>query len=175
MRAADFKVNIIGLSQKSHPFDYAFGDDFFKIYGTSLLESGQFEAHVTLDKRETMIEGDFHILGAAHLVCDRSLEPFDYPMDIHRKILFKYGQEEKELSEEIVLITREQASLDLGQYLYELITVNLPMKRLHPRFRDEEENDNEAIHLVYSSPVEEAKSQEDEPIDPRWEKLKKLK
>lgn len=174
MRAADFKVNIIGLSQKSHRFDYSFGDDFFGFYGTALLESGQFNAQVTLDKRETLIEADFAIQGAAHLVCDRSLEPFDFPMDFHRKILFKYGEEEKELSEEIVLITREQASLDLGQYLYELITVNLPMKRLHPRYGDEQ-NDNEDIHLVYSSPVEESDNKEEDVIDPRWEKLKKLK
>jgi hypothetical protein len=41
-----------------------------------------------------------------------------------------YGEEEKELSDDIVLITRDQASLDIGQYLYELIGVALPMKRL---------------------------------------------
>ena len=174
MRAADFKVNIIGLSQKSHRFDYSFGDDFFKIYGSSLLESGQIEAEVTLDKRETLIEANFIIRGTAHLVCDRSLEPFDNPLDINKRILFKYGEEQMELSEEIVVITRGQASLDIGQYLYELIAVNMPMKRLHPKFEKEEENTQENIHLVYSSPVDETKNEEDT-IDPRWEKLKKLK
>ncbi len=173
MRAADFKVNIIGLSLKSHRFDYSFGDDFFKIYGTSLLEGGQFDAEITLDKGETLIEANFHIRGLAHLVCDRSLEPFDLPMNIDRRILFKYGEEEKELSEEIVLITREQSKLDLGQFLYELITVDLPMKRLHPRFQENENIEND-IQLVYSSPVDESKKEEDT-IDPRWEKLKKLK
>lgn len=174
MRAADFSVNIIGLSQKSHSFDFAFGDDFFKVYGDSLLESGQFDAQVTLDKRETLIEADFHIRGKAHLVCDRSLEPFDFPMDIHRKILFKYGEEAAELSDAIVLIPRDQASLDLGQYVYELIVVNLPMKRLHPRFNDEVEKD-EAVRLVYSSRENDADEKNEETTDPRWEKLKKLK
>ena len=174
MRAADFKVNLQGLSQKAHRFEYAFGDEFFGLYGNSLLDGGQFEAEVTLDKRETLIEGGFSIRGHARLVCDRSLEPFDFPMDIRKKILFKYGEEEKELSEEIVLITREQAFLDLGQSLYELITVNLPMKRLHPRF-NEEGTDHEDIRLVYSSPPDDTDNKEDEPIDPRWEKLKKLK
>ena len=174
MRAADFKVNIIGLSQKAHRFEYALGDDFFALYGKALLESGQFDAEVTLDKHETLIEADFNIRGNARLVCDRSLEPFDFPMDIHRKILFKYGEEEKELSEEIVLITREQASLDVGQYLYELIAVHLPMKRLHPKYRDEAGTDDD-IRLVYSSPADASEENEDGPIDPRWEKLKKLK
>jgi len=173
MRAADFSVNIIGLSQRSHSFAYAFGDDFFKVYGNSLLESGQFEAQVTLDKHETLIEADFHIQGKAHLVCDRSLEPFDFPVDIRRKILFKYGNEAMELSEEIVLIMREQPTLDLGQYLYELIAVNLPMKRLHPRFGSEEK-ESEAVRLVYSS-QENADDKNEETTDPRWEKLKKLK
>lgn len=173
MRVGDFKVNIIGLSQKTHHFEYAIGDDFFKLYGTSLLESGQFEAKVSLDKRETLIEAIFHIQGEAHLVCDRSLEPFSHAMNIDRKILFKYGQEAGELSDEIVLITREQVALDIGQYVYELISVALPMKRLHPKF-SKEEIANEDIQLVYSSPVNETESDEED-IDPRWEKLKKLK
>lgn len=174
MRAADFKVNLIGLSHKAHRFEYAFGDDFFTLYGNALLAGGKFEAEITLDKRETLIEADFSIRGNARLTCDRSLDPFDFPMDIHRKILFKYGEEQKELSEEIVLITREQAALDVGQYLYELITVNVPMKRLHPRFRDEEGTEDD-IRLVYSSPADTSEKKEDEPTDPRWEKLKKLK
>lgn len=173
MKAADFKVNIIGLSQKAHRFEFALEDGFFALYGKDLLESGHFDAEVTLDKRETLIEADFAIRGNARLVCDRSLEPFELPMDIRRKILFKYGEEEKELSEEIVLITREQASLDVGQYLYELIAVSLPMKRLHPKFRDED-NTADDIQLVYSSPAD-ASDEKEEPIDPRWEKLKKLK
>lgn len=173
MKGEDFKVNIIGLSQKAHRFDYEFGAEFFEKYGRTLLEDGQFTAQVLLNKGETMIEANFRIQGKAKLVCDRSLEPFDYPMDIDRRILFKYGQEEKELSDEIVLITREHVSLDIGQYMYELIVVNIPMKRLHPKFQNDDLEESE-IQLVYSSPIEETEKEEDA-IDPRWEKLKKLK
>ena len=173
MRAKDFRVNIVGLSQKAHRFDYEIDDGFFKLYGTALLESGHFKVEITLDKRETMIEGLFHIQGVALLICDRSLEAFDYPMEIDRTIRFKYGEEEKELSEEIVMITHEQNRLDIGQYLYELIGVSLPMKRLHPKFQNDELEESE-IQLVYSSPIDKNEKEEDA-IDPRWEKLKKLK
>ena len=172
MRPKDFAINIIGLSQKPHHFDYEFGDDFFEYYGKSILESGHFRANITLTKGETMIEGRFQVKGAARLVCDRTLEPFDHPMDIDQVILFKYGQEDKELSDEIVLISRDRATLDIGQYLYELIGVSVPMKRLHPKFRQEEQEESE-IQLVYSSPATEQENKEE--IDPRWEKLKKLK
>lgn len=173
MRAQDYKVNIIGLSQKAHQFDFELNDEFFGYYGQALLESGHFNATVVLDKRETMIEASFHIIGTARLICDRSLEPFDYPMDVNRMMMFKYGQEEKELSDEIVMITHDQVSLDLGQYMYELIGVELPMKRLHPKFGEDSLEESE-IQLVYSSPKEENENEEDA-IDPRWEKLKKLK
>jgi uncharacterized protein len=173
MRGLEFKVNIIGLSQKAHRFEYEFGDEFFELYGRSLVESGHFKAEITLDKRETMIEAHFHISGAARLVCDRSLEPFDFPLEISKTILFKYGPEEKELSDEIVMITRNQATLDVGQYIYELIVVAVPIKRLHPKFKDDKLEESD-IQLVYSSPVEPTENEEDN-IDPRWEKLKKLK
>ena len=172
MKASDFKVNLLGLSQKAHRFDYELDDEFFKLYGNSLLEGGRFSAEINLDKRETLIEANFHIRGEARLVCDRSLEPFDHPLDIHRRIMFKYGQEEKELSEDIVLITHTQASLDIGQYIFEIIVVSVPMKRLHPNFKNKELEESE-IQLVYSSPVDSTK--EEDTIDPRWEKLKKLK
>lgn len=173
MRGLEFKVNIIGLSQKAHHFDFEIGDEFFGLYGHSLVEKGHFKADVTLDKRETMIEGHFHISGAASLVCDRSLEPFDQPMEINKTILFKYGPEEKELSDEIVMITRTQSTLDIGQYIYELIAVEVPIKKLHPKFKDDEMEESD-IQLVYSSPAD-AKETEEDHIDPRWEKLKKLK
>jgi len=173
MRAQDFQVNIIGLSQKAHQFDFEFGDEFFEHYGRSLLEHGHFKAVVTLEKSETMLEGRFQVTGTAGLICDRSLEPFDYPMEIDRMIRFKYGPEEKELSDEIVLISRDRQRLDLGQYIYEFIGVTIPMKRLHPKFKDDELEESE-IQLVYSSPIDETEKEEGT-IDPRWEKLKKLK
>ncbi|HNP76018.1 MAG: DUF177 domain-containing protein [Cyclobacteriaceae bacterium] len=173
MRAQDFRVNIIGLSQKAHRFEYSFGDEFFELYGRTLLEHGRFTATVTLDKSETMLECRFQITGTAGLICDRSLEPFDHPMDIDKMIVFKYGAEEQELSEEIVVISRDRAQLDLGQYLYELIAVAVPMKKLHPKFAGEHEESD--VQLVYSSPIESNDEEDEKPIDPRWEKLKKLK
>lgn len=173
MRGLVYKVNIIGLSQKAHRFDYEFGDEFFELYGSTLIGKGHFKAEITLDKRETMIEGHFKISGVAKLICDRSLEEFDQPMEIEKTIHFKYGSEEKELTDEIVLITRTQPTLDVGQYMYELIAVAVPIKKLHPKFREDDLEETD-VQLVYSSPASTDEKEEDK-IDPRWEKLKKLK
>lgn len=165
-----YSVNIIGLSSKAHTFDFTIGDEFFSRYGTEILQGGDFEAKVVLDKHETFIDADFSITGKARLVCDRSLEPFDQPVKVHRKVMFKYGEEPSELSDEIVVIARDQAQLELGQYIYEFISLEIPMKKLHPKFKDEEETSSEG-KIVYKSESDD----DDTDIDPRWEKLKKLK
>jgi uncharacterized protein len=170
-----YSVNIIGLSSNAHTFDFKIGDEFFVTYGTEILQGGDFEAKVVLDKHETFIDADFSIKGKARLVCDRCLEPFEEPFKVHRKVMFKYGDEAAEISDEIVVISRDQAQLELGQFIYEFISLAIPIKKLHPRFRDDEENDdgNEG-KIVYKSESNSDDNNDDE-IDPRWEKLKKLK
>jgi len=166
--AKEFSINILGLSKSVHLFDFELNEGFFKQYGQEVVANGKFTARVSLDKRETFIEADFNITGNAFLVCDRSLEEFDFPLTIQKRVVFKYGEEPKEISDEIIIITKDQDQLDVGQLMYEFIVLQIPMKRLHPRFKDEENKDG----VVYRSSTEE---DDDGKIDPRWEALKKLK
>jgi uncharacterized protein len=173
-----YSVNIIGLSNKVHHFDYEIGDEFFRQYGTDLVSQGKFQAEVALNKHETFIEADFKIKGTATLTCDRSLEPFEYPIWTTKKILFKYGETDEEISDEIIMINRDTATLELGQYIYEFIALAIPMKKLHPKFRAEDMTEDETAvgKIVYSSASNEGKDEKgDDDIDPRWNILKKLK
>ena len=173
MRA--YTVNIIGLSNKIHQFNYEFGDEFFEQYGNDLISKGHFTADVTLDKHETFIEATFKISGQAKLICDRSLDPFDYPIRAANRIIFKYGDSNQELSDEIIMIARDTDTLELGQYIYEFISLQIPMKKLHPRYQNEPDVDNAEGRIIYSSGDRTVDPDSGDDIDPRWEKLKKLK
>ncbi|HRX00449.1 MAG TPA: YceD family protein, partial [Cyclobacteriaceae bacterium] len=59
----------------------------------------------------------------------------------------------------------------LGQLVYEFIGLAIPMKKLHPRFQEEDET--EEGKMVYSSSTDE--EQKEEEVNPMWDKLKKLK
>jgi len=167
---SDYSVNIVGLAQKTHSFDFILGSAFFEKYGTEVVKTGQFDVKVVLNKKETLIEADFDIEGKAQLICDRSLDLFDHPMKINRRVIFKYGEVAKEVSDEVTVIPRDLQRLEVGQFLYEFIVLDVPIKKIHPRFQAEEENDeSEEGKLIYQT-----EKSEDE-IDPRWEKLKKLK
>lgn len=67
------------------------------------------------------------------------------------------------------MIHRGTETLELGQYIYEFIALAIPMKKLHPRFQDEPDDEGS---IIYTSDTDK---KEEEEIDPRWEKLKKLK
>jgi uncharacterized protein len=165
-----FSVNIVGLSFKAHTFEFKLDDSFFGQYGNEIVSSGHLDAVVVLDKHETFIEADFSIKGNVTLTCDRSLDTFEEPVDIHKKVMFKYGETPGEMSDEIVIIARDETSLELGQLIYEFIVVSVPIKKLHPRFRTEEAEIEGEGKIVYRA------STENEPgADPRWDALKKLK
>ena len=115
-----------------------------------------------------MITLNLKIEGSIELTCDRSLELFDHPIHITKEIIFKYGDEEKELSEDVFVILKSEQEINITSFLYELIMLEVPMKRLHPKFQDESDEDE----MVYESNNDN--SQEDA-VDPRWEALKKLK
>lgn len=168
--ARDFSVNILGLSKEVHLFEFQLEEDFFKKYGQEVVTNGKFAARVSLDKRETFIEADFRIEGNAFLTCDRSLDEFEYPVSIARRVVFKYGEEPQEVSDEIIIIKHDQQKLDVGQLMYEFIALEIPIKKLHPRFQEETEDEMEG-KIIYSSSTQPP----EEEIDPRWEMLKKLK
>ena len=170
-----FKVNIVGLTNTVHHFDFKVENDFFSHYGSGLIPVGSLKADVTLDKHETFIDAIFNISGSVELTCDRSLDKFDYPISVGRKLVFKYGNADEELSDEIIMIHRDSESLELGQYIYEFIALEVPMKKLHPRYQEEEEEDESEGKIIYTSKPSPEDDKPDGDIDPRWEILKKLK
>lgn len=166
-----YKINIVGLSNKAHHFHYSLDDSFFGQYGREIFAGGKFAADIELIKHETFLEGAFKITGSALLTCDRSLEPFEEPLAVTRRMVFKYGDEPREMSDEVTVISRDTVDIDVGQLMYEFIALEVPMRRIHPRLRHADDDSGHG-KLIYTATTEPA---DKESIDPRWEKLKNLK
>ncbi|AQG82645.1 YceD family protein [Spirosoma montaniterrae] len=174
-----YNIHIAGLENKQYDYSFESGDAFFAALEQDLIEKGNVHTRLTLDKSETMIRLDFHITGTVEQTCDRSLDLYDEPIDTRQMMLLKFSDHNEELSDEIELIERNTATINVARYIFEFIGLSLPMKRLHPRFRDDEaefDNDEQNGRVVYSSggsldDVNDDKSQE---ADPRWAALRKL-
>jgi uncharacterized metal-binding protein YceD (DUF177 family) len=164
-----YDIDIFGLPNKTHEYEFESGDAFFQELEQELIESGSFRAKLSLNKSETMIIVDFVIDGNVNLICDRSLEIFAEPINLKDRLIYKYGDHNEVLTDEIEVIRQGTAKLSLAAHVFEFIALSLPMKKLLPRFRNDDSEAEEI--LVYSS----SQTEEPETIDPRWAGLNKLK
>ena len=166
-----YNIDIFSLSNQSHEYNFEFDDAFFGDFEDSLIEKGSGTVHLVLNKSETMINLDIEINGKIELTCDRSLDKFFFPIQTKDNLILKYGEDWEELSEQIVIIPRDSERINVAQFIYEFMTIAVPMKKLHPRFENEDLSGDP--EMIYSST--EDKEKEGGEIDPRWSKLKELK
>lgn len=158
------------------------GDPFFAELEQDLIERGHFKSQIVMDKSSTMLQFNFRIEGSVELVCDRSLEPYEEHFKTEDRLILKFGDRDEELSDEIVLINRNTNRVNVAGYIFEFIALALPVKKIHPDYRKDDDDDDftqeaqESV-LVYTSEggSPAADTQSTEAVDPRWEALKKLK
>lgn len=172
-----YNIDILSLAEKEHVYQYASDSSFFQEFPQDLIQEGRFEAKLVLHKSATMIRLDFQVKGVAEQVCDRTLEVYEEGFELENRIFLKFGDRDEELTDEIEMIQRNTARINVARYIYDFIALALPVKKLHPRLR-REENDDEDEVLVYGSASSDQAADgaaEDTPIDPRWEALKNIK
>ncbi|WP_228713799.1 YceD family protein [Arundinibacter roseus] len=175
-----YSIDIYGLENKSYEYDYEVEPVFFQEMPQDLIEGGNFKVHLVLEKSSTMIQLRFSIVGEVELICDRSLEPYEEQVETQGLMILKFGDQDEELTEEIAIINRNRTRINVAGYIFEFIALALPMKKIHPDLRTQDD-DTEFEALVYSSEsgetadADESAPAPEEKIDPRWEPLKKLK
>jgi len=120
------------------------------------------------------IRVNFHVDSDVEIVCDRSLEPYIQPIESDYEVVFKVDvQEEKE--DENGAVRRFNFSsntLSIEDEVRDTIFLNVPIKKLHPKFLDEEGRPKEFETKSFGDTKEDTDA---EVVDPRWEKLKELK
>lgn len=175
----EFEIGISRLRLGTHDFTFKIDDKFFEKFVESPVDKGVTNISLTLEKNERLISLEFKMRGEIELTCDRSLREFTHKFEIEPKLVFKFGEAFEEINEEMYIIPRDESSLDLAQYIYEFICLQVPMKCIHPDIEEDEEDDDEDMSLRYSSEEEEDSTDSteanDEAIDPRWQDLMKLK
>ncbi|MBO6534978.1 MAG: DUF177 domain-containing protein [Balneolaceae bacterium] len=139
--------------------------------GDVTLKDGKVE--IDFDKNPRFIRAELDIEATLELICDRSLESFDYKVNRPYDILFKFDQVEESEDENgaVRSIDHQKNELSIEQDVLDTLLVHLPVKKLHPRFLDEDGNPKEFVAESFG----EADEEEKDAIDPRWEALKDLK
>jgi len=174
MRAnKELSVAISGLKTGVHLFTFSVDDSFFQERDYSTIDSGQLSIEVQLDKKEAFMVAAISYAGQIALECDRCTDAMNLAVQGRADLLIKYSEEQGDrLDEAVLYINKNDSELDLSQFFYENIVVNVP---LYKTCEDDVSGSKKCIEQVVSY-LEIAEEKENiEETDPRWEKLKQLK
>ncbi len=176
-KLAAFTIPFVGLKQGQHEFEYRIDNEFFEHFEYDEFNSAQVNIHLVLDKKPTMMEFTFLSSGTVNVNCDLTNEPYDQPVNGELLLVVKFGDEFNDDNEELLILPHGEFQINVAQYIYELIVLSVPLKRIHPGVKDGSLKSEVLDKLEELSPDKAHKSDEqspDEDIDPRWDKLKNL-
>lgn len=196
-----FVIHFVGLKLGTHEYDFEVDKTFFEDINYSLIEDGKVQAHLSLQKKETMMIGEYTINGTVFTNCDRCNDPVELPIQGTYRVVYKFGDETSD-DESLIILHPEAFELDVAAQLYEFMCVSLPARILHKTGEC-----NEEMMALYDSYIVNPGEEEDDddwddddedwddedgdwededddsdapdtdpnkPIDPRWSALKNL-
>ena len=120
------------------------------------------------------MELSFKHKGTVNVPCDLTNEDFDLPIKGKLNLIVKFGDAFNNDNEEILILPHGEYQVDVSQYIYEMIVLSVPNKRIHPGVKDGSVGAGILDKLEELAPKEQQEIKEEENTDPRWDSLKKL-
>ncbi len=171
----DFLIPFVGLKQGKHQFEFEIDKKFFEGFGFDDYNDVSIKVSLVLEKKSTMLELSFKHKGIINVPCDLSNEDFDMPVKGKLSLIVKFGDEFNNDNDEMLILPHGEYQVDVSQYIYEMIVLSVPSKRVHPGIKDGTLNTEILNKLNELAPKEKEKKEEQkENTDPRWDELKKL-
>ena len=167
----DFVLSFFGLKEGNHKFEYRIDKQFFESYSYDEFLDADFKVLLNFTKKSTLLEFHFESQGKATVNCDLSNEPFNLPLSGSLEMVVKFGEEFNDDNEEVLILPHGEHQLDLSQYIYEMIVLSVPQKKIHPGIEDGS-LESEVLKKLDELSLDKTKDKNE--TDPRWDDLKKL-
>ena len=164
----EFNIPFVGLKEGKHLFQYKVDNTFFELYNYNEFEKTSINVALEFVKKSTLFELKFAASGTVNVPCDVTNEYFDLEITATLPLVVKFGQEYNDENEEILILPHEVYKFSIAQFIYEMIVLGIPNKRVHPKVLDGT-METEALEQLE---IKEEKTVET--TDPRWDKLKNL-
>jgi len=170
----EFTIQFVGLKLGKHDFEYDIDNKFFEYFEYEEFNDANVKVDVEFNKKTTLLELHFKASGTVNVFCDLTNEPFDQKIENAFDLVVKFGNEYNNENEEILIVPHGEYEINVAQYIYELIVLSVPQKRIHPGVEDGTLDSDILDKLEELSPKDSEIKEDNEDIDPRWNTLKKL-
>jgi uncharacterized metal-binding protein YceD (DUF177 family) len=170
----EFTIPFVGLKVGKHHFDYKIEQTFFDFFEYDDFNNSAVKVDVTLEKKTTFLELHFDISGTINVNCDVTNEPYDQSIENDFDLVVNFGEEYNDDNIDILIIPHGEYEINIQQYIYELIVLAMPLKRIHPGVENGTLDSDILNKLDELSPKVKEIKEDKEESDPRWNTLKKL-
>ncbi len=172
MELKEFFIPFTGLKLGEHEFEYKVINTFFESFGYQEFNGADIKVTAILNKMNNMMELELSSKGMVNVDCDLTGEAFDQPIASNLNLVIKFGEAYDDENDEILILPHGEYQFNIAQYVYEMLVLAVPQKRVHPGVLDGSLQSEVLDKLEELQPKEKKESSEN--TDPRWDDLKKL-
>ena len=171
----EFEIAWQGLKPGPHTYVYDIDDRFMQE-----REMDEFfkdwEGKVTLgfDKHENFFMLHFDIDGQVTVPCDRCGDEFKLRLWDEFDLIIKLTDDAEQIEDEddVAFIPRSETVIDISKWIYEFMTLSIPIQRIHPNKEDGTPGCNpQALDLLEKL----AEEHEEPAVNPLWKGLEQFK
>ena len=149
-------IQFRGLKEGVHGFEFSIMKPFFESFKHLDIPDGHVEVEVELTRKNAFLELAINLVGDVQVQCDRCLEYFGLPVSYKGHLVVRFSETEQDPDDEIIFLHPGDYQLDLKQYLYEFISVSIPIRKVHPDLEDGEPGcDKEMLELLQEHLIRE--------------------
>lgn len=170
----EFNIQFVGLKEGEHHFEFEINNAFFQNFDFEDFNETNVKIALKFIKKSTLLELYFSAQGTVNVNCDLTNEPYNQVISDTFKLVVKFGAEYNDDNEDILIVPHGEYEINVAQYIYELIVLAVPAKRVHPGIEDGTLKSDILSKLEELSPENGNNEKASEDIDPRWNNLKKL-
>ncbi len=168
-----YSIHFGGVRQGNYNFEFVVKDNFFSPFPMSRIKQAEVFVKIKMNVKQNMIELIFNINGVVMIDCDICLDKINLPINYNTNLKIDFGEENSDITNvyDQITLAYNETEVQLAQHIYEYIHLSIPTKVVHQLDKDGKRTCNKSMlsYLEKLKPIEN-----EEKIDPRWEKLKHL-
>ena len=181
-----YKIDLKGMREDHKQYEFLLDNTYFTHIDGPDVQKGKVTVVLDVKRNSHSFDFTFNTNGIVWVPCDRCLDEMEIPVEATDKLVVKFGREYAEEGDNLIIIPEEEGEINIAWFIYEFIALTLPMKHVHApgkcnktmtsklnkhlRTTADESSEDNFEQAEIESEVEEV----EQPIDPRWNDLKKI-
>ena len=127
-----FIIGVKGLSQGRHTFRFHVDKTLFESFGNSQILDADIDVTIELDKEGRRMLLTDCSKGYVVVECDRCLDELRLPVSLKTDVEVIFAEQgAAEESDEYLVVDPSDGELDVTQFVYDYICINLPLRKVH--------------------------------------------